>query len=572
MTDVERNAILGNVQRQYVGARYVPKFFQGPDGTPTWVGNVPYEALTIVTYLGNSYTSKVPIPAGIGNPSENPTYWALTGNYNAQVEGIYDQLSNIQDMISLITNNQLDWTNIKNVGAYSSGGIDCSSIIESVKSKVIYFPSGTYLLEKGVNLSEKIIIADNAIITSNMLETNFTLNRCTIIGMTFNASSCAISATNTKIIGCNFNMSSSPAGPTTFTIEINSRSQTMLIKDCFIKVPLNVPGGDGIHIYGNVSNVKIEGCYIDTSDDAIALNAREGEPGPISNISITSCTLRGYGVRLYGRGESQKIEDVYINNCLIDCDNIACIRALNSVDLNGDENAPLAIINRVSVINSTITTSKESTSGLAIRGFYTACANCEIAFTNVFFHDKQNPNIFFIPIVHASSLGEIKEKYVSCVFESPNTVSNSYTCNKKQSFLNCEFKTGLVIGYNQDAKFTACTFISVGSAEGVVNSHIAFNGCYCPVPIVLKGDASFHITGCDLGTKANGASITGDENGTYFINESKALIFLDAPKIKRLSGSVASTLTPASPQQGDYYYKITEGSFQFKVFNSGSWV
>lgn len=86
MTDVEKNAILGNVQRQYVGARYVPKFFQGPDGTPTWVGNVPYEALTIVTYLGNSYTSKIPVPAGIGNPSENPTYWALTGNYNAQVE------------------------------------------------------------------------------------------------------------------------------------------------------------------------------------------------------------------------------------------------------------------------------------------------------------------------------------------------------------------------------------------------------------------------------------------------------------------------------------------------------
>lgn len=93
MTDVERNAILGNVQRQYVGARYVPKFFQGPDGTPTWVGNVPYEALTIVTYLGNSYTSKVPVPAGIGNPSQNPTYWALTGNFNSQVEGIYQDLS-----------------------------------------------------------------------------------------------------------------------------------------------------------------------------------------------------------------------------------------------------------------------------------------------------------------------------------------------------------------------------------------------------------------------------------------------------------------------------------------------
>lgn len=73
------------VQRQYIGARYVPKFFQGPDGSPAWVGNIPYEAMTIVTYLGNSYTSKIPVPQGIGNPSQNPTYWALTGAYNAQV-------------------------------------------------------------------------------------------------------------------------------------------------------------------------------------------------------------------------------------------------------------------------------------------------------------------------------------------------------------------------------------------------------------------------------------------------------------------------------------------------------
>lgn len=100
MTDVERNAILGNVQRQYVGARYVPKFFQGPDGTPTWVGNVPYEALTIVTYLGNSYTSKVPVPAGIGNPSQNPTYWALTGNFNAQVEEYRQEVENLVEQTS----------------------------------------------------------------------------------------------------------------------------------------------------------------------------------------------------------------------------------------------------------------------------------------------------------------------------------------------------------------------------------------------------------------------------------------------------------------------------------------
>lgn len=71
--------------RQYIGARYVPKLYDGTNETE-WDANVTYEPLTIVTYLGNSYTSKKAVPAGVGNPIDNPTYWASTGNYNAQVE------------------------------------------------------------------------------------------------------------------------------------------------------------------------------------------------------------------------------------------------------------------------------------------------------------------------------------------------------------------------------------------------------------------------------------------------------------------------------------------------------
>lgn len=69
---------------QYIGARYVPKFFENPDGTNNWIESVPYEPLTIVTYLGNSYTSKKVVPPNINiNDHE---YWVLTSNYNAQIE------------------------------------------------------------------------------------------------------------------------------------------------------------------------------------------------------------------------------------------------------------------------------------------------------------------------------------------------------------------------------------------------------------------------------------------------------------------------------------------------------
>ena len=91
------------MERQYIGARYVPKFFENPTtGDAEWMPGVPYEALTIVTYLGNSYTSKKAVPAGIGNPSSAPVYWIATGLYNAQVEAIRKGLVTANENISTL--------------------------------------------------------------------------------------------------------------------------------------------------------------------------------------------------------------------------------------------------------------------------------------------------------------------------------------------------------------------------------------------------------------------------------------------------------------------------------------
>ena len=66
------------INRQYVGARYVPKIIG------EWDKAISYEALSVVTYKGNSFTSKIPVPAKIDISNEN--YWVNTGAYNAQVE------------------------------------------------------------------------------------------------------------------------------------------------------------------------------------------------------------------------------------------------------------------------------------------------------------------------------------------------------------------------------------------------------------------------------------------------------------------------------------------------------
>ena len=71
-------------KRQYVGARYVPIFGRKGEDTIEWDNLAPYEPLTIVLYQGNSYTSRTYVPARVEITDTH--YWALTGNYNAQVE------------------------------------------------------------------------------------------------------------------------------------------------------------------------------------------------------------------------------------------------------------------------------------------------------------------------------------------------------------------------------------------------------------------------------------------------------------------------------------------------------
>lgn len=80
--------------RQYVGARYVPVFASPLE----WSDTREYEPLTIVTYQGNSYTSMQYIPTGIS--IADTAYWALTGNFNAQVEAYRAEVRAFDDRIN----------------------------------------------------------------------------------------------------------------------------------------------------------------------------------------------------------------------------------------------------------------------------------------------------------------------------------------------------------------------------------------------------------------------------------------------------------------------------------------
>lgn len=80
--------------RQYVGARYVPVFANPLE----WSDTREYEPLTIVTHQGNSFTSMQSVPTGIS--IADTAYWALTGNFNAQVEAYRAEVRAFDDRIN----------------------------------------------------------------------------------------------------------------------------------------------------------------------------------------------------------------------------------------------------------------------------------------------------------------------------------------------------------------------------------------------------------------------------------------------------------------------------------------
>lgn len=87
----------GLINRQYVGARYVPKIMG------EWNKALQYEALSVVTHMGNSFTSKVPVPPNIDITNE--TYWVNTANYNAQVSNLTNELNDFKTITQTNINN-----------------------------------------------------------------------------------------------------------------------------------------------------------------------------------------------------------------------------------------------------------------------------------------------------------------------------------------------------------------------------------------------------------------------------------------------------------------------------------
>jgi hypothetical protein len=151
------------MNRQYIGARYVPKFADPVE----WDNLRNYEALTIVTYAGTSYTSKKPVP--VGTKLNNTDYWVETGNYNEQVEQYRKEVEIIKNEIVSIKN---VYVTPEMYGAVGDGITDDSRAIQlaynsgkrviSSSDAIYYIASTIYILSNNtLEIAGKLKLANN---------------------------------------------------------------------------------------------------------------------------------------------------------------------------------------------------------------------------------------------------------------------------------------------------------------------------------------------------------------------------------------------------------------------------
>lgn len=158
----------------YTGMRYVPVFADPAE----WNINNSYEALEIVLHEGNSYTSKIPVPVGID--IENSQYWALTGNFNAQLEQYRIELEaakkNIQDIEDKIQYYAED------IGcAANDPTVDCGAAITAFTSSgneaTIKFTKGNYNIMTPVETGEcSIVMTDSTFVAQKTMDYAVKLN------------------------------------------------------------------------------------------------------------------------------------------------------------------------------------------------------------------------------------------------------------------------------------------------------------------------------------------------------------------------------------------------------------
>lgn len=231
--------------RQYIGARYVMKVYENTldPSSMEWEASTAYEPLTMVTFNNSSYLSKMDVPNTVGDPSTNPTYWALTGSYNGQIANLQDQIDELKG--GVVTPQMY--------GAIGDGVTDDTTAFNDMIAAAtgyIFIPEGTYLINSSLSIpSNTVIVSKGEFIDGRTVDeaapiglfdidnkTNVTLDGIRIIGSGIQA---------TYMMGAE--------------IAARNRSKYITFRNCYV---YDTPFCYGIVAYKECDHVLIDGCKI----------------------------------------------------------------------------------------------------------------------------------------------------------------------------------------------------------------------------------------------------------------------------------------------------------------------
>ena len=144
--------------RQYIGARYVPKFFENSaTGDSTWAPGTSYEPLTIVAWNDNSYTSKKAVPPTVGAPNLNLDYWVLTGDIGSGIGALSERMDAAESDIDDLEEDVNDIKVNTDFFLYPTGDTTdrAADIAEKLRDYgVCYFANGDFYVYQEITMPE----------------------------------------------------------------------------------------------------------------------------------------------------------------------------------------------------------------------------------------------------------------------------------------------------------------------------------------------------------------------------------------------------------------------------------
>lgn len=342
---------------QYIGARYVPRHMG------EWDVNTQYGALDVVLYTdGNSYTAKCFPPKG--TLPTNEQYWALSANFNAQLEFLNEQYNNLSGKVDKYMQNACpDW-----FGADTTGIIDCSDAFNSAfeyannnGGYVFLNPNSKYRIGGKQIVCKSSFFGNGAQITSarpikggasydnsNLFlflyngVNGFTVDGVSITDNTDPEYKLCLYANTFGFINCNnFTVNNCEIVSTTKTVtcgfDVYAACSNFSINNCYVE-HRNAPNG-GCWIrncytsnktqYGEVNN-----CVFYSIGGGDELLAIWSQVGIIENITVNHCkfiskTQDGNGVPVIVLAggtvstiETQYCENIAFRNCIFETDYI----------------------------------------------------------------------------------------------------------------------------------------------------------------------------------------------------------------------------------------------------------